>query len=189
MPSSAIESVPYIIEFIRKYNPEIRSVLDIGIGFGKNAFLLREYFDVKKHQAFQPNQWQLNIVGIDIYDGYISDLQKMLYSQIVIGDVFEELPNLGQFDVVILSDVLEHFSKEDGLKLLNRLFDHSSDIVIATPQGFLEHSASGDNPHEEHKSGWILDDFESFNVIESTVIPRIRKKEEVLVVYLRNEMH
>ena len=48
MPSSASETIPYLLEFTRKNRPQLKTVLDIGIGFGKDGFLLREYFDVKE---------------------------------------------------------------------------------------------------------------------------------------------
>jgi len=95
---------------------------------------------------------------------------------------------LGNFDLAILSDVLEHFDKAEGYELLNNLFEHVEDIVIATPLGFHEHGAEDDNPHEEHKSGWTLEDFGRYSVIDSAVIDRIRKSEQVLVVYLRKSI-
>lgn len=122
---------------------------------------------------------------MDIYDGYLSELQRLLYSKIIIGDIFEALPQLGHFDLAILGDIIEHFEKEKGKELLKKLFEHVEDIIITTPNGFLEHEATGNNQHEEHKSGWTLSDFDEFNVVDSVVIPRIRKDEEVLVVYLR----
>ncbi len=188
MPSSASETIPYLIEFTRKNRPELKTVLDVGIGFGKDGFLLREYYDAKEWHKFQPNDWQLKITGVDIYDGYLSELQKIIYNEIIIGDIQEVLPKLGNFDLAILSDVLEHFDKAEGYELLNNLFEHVEDIVIATPLGFHEHGAEDDNPHEEHKSGWTLEDFGRYSVIDSAVIDRIRKSEQVLVVYLRKSI-
>lgn len=185
MPSSASETIPYLIEFTRKNRPELKTVLDVGIGFGKDGFLLREYYDAKEWHKFQPQDWQLKITGVDIYDGYLSELQKIIYNDIVIGDIREVLPNLGNFDLAILSDVLEHFSKDDGYSLLNSLFEHVEDILIATPLGFHEHPAEGNNPHEEHKSGWVLEDFNGYEIVDSAVVDRIRKSEQVLVAYIR----
>lgn len=187
MPSSASETIPYEVEFIRKNRPNLASVLDVGIGFGKGAFLIREYFDVKENHLYQPKDWKIKIVGVDIYEGYLSELQKILYNKIIIGDIFEVLPKLGSFDLAILGDIIEHFTKEDGLKLLRELFKHVEDIVIMTPKGFLAHPAKDENKYEEHKSGWIIDDFKEFELVDHAVVPRIRKKEEVLVVYLRNK--
>lgn len=185
MPSSASESIPYLIDFIRKHRPDLKSVLDVGIGFGKVGFLLREYFDVKNHSAFKPSDWHLHLTGVDIYDDYLSELQHLLYDEIIIGDIFEVLPDLKQYDLAVLSDVLEHLDKDEGHQLIKSLFKHASDIIITTPVGFLDHPAKGDNPHEAHKSGWELVDFEQYSVVESKVVERIRKEEQVLVVYLQ----
>lgn len=186
MPSSASESIPYIIEFTRKNKPSLKTVLDVGIGFGKDGFLMREYFDVKEWHKFQPDDWLLKITGVDIYDGYLSAIQKIIYNDIIIGDIRDVMPNLGSYDLAILSDVLEHFDKKEGHKLLKDLFFHVSDIVIATPLGYLDHPAEGNNPYEAHKSGWTLADFSSFTILDSAIIKRIRKPEQLLVVYLRN---
>ncbi len=185
MPSSTSESIPYEIEFIRKNRPQLTSVLDVGIGFGKGGFLIREYFDVKEHNLYQPKDWKVKITGVEVYPQYLSDLQRLLYNEIIIGDIFEVLPKLGKYDLAILGDIIEHFPKDKGLLLLHKLFDYVEDIVIATPNGFLSHPAIGDNAYEEHKSGWTVEDFKEFTVVDKAVIHRIRKDEEVLVVYLR----
>lgn len=71
MPSSAPEGIPYIIEYLRKYEPKLHSVLDVGIGFGKFGYLLRDYYDAKTNFRFQPSEWRLQITGVDVYPGYI----------------------------------------------------------------------------------------------------------------------
>lgn len=48
MPSSASESIPYLIEFAREVVPYPQRILDIGMGFGKLGFLIREYFEAKE---------------------------------------------------------------------------------------------------------------------------------------------
>lgn len=186
MPSSAIEAVPYLVEFIRKNNPQLKSVLDVGIGFGKDGFLLREYFDAKTYHKFQPKEWLLEITGIEIFPSYLSELQKLIYNKILIGDVFDLLPSLGNYDLAILADVIEHFPKEKGYILLDRLFQHTNDIIITTPNGFLKQARGAlNNKYEEHKSGWTLDDFKRFRIEDSAVVSRIRKEEELLVVYIK----
>ena len=184
MPSSASESIPYAIEYIRKNRPQLKTVLDVGIGFGKYGFLLREYFDVKEGHKYQPKDWELKITGVEIFENYLSEIQRILYNKIIIGNVLEALPTLGNYDLAILSDVIEHFSKEEGITLLNELFKHCEDIIITTPLGFHEHK-SGENRHEEHKSGWIMEDFSNFNIIDSIIISRIRSEDKLLIVYLR----
>lgn len=183
MPSSASESIPYLIEFVRKNRPNLSTVLDVGVGFGKDGFLLREYYEAKEHHRYQPKDWKLKITGVEIFEPYISDLQRSIYTEIIIGDVFAVLAKLGKFELAILGDVIEHLPKEDGFKLIHELFNHVEDIIIVTPKGLKEHSDE-DNPYEEHKSGWDLKDFKEFTIIDEAIVKRLMKPEEVLVVYL-----
>lgn len=189
MPSSAIEGVPYIIEYLRKHKPNLTSILDVGVGFGKFGYLLRDYFDAKTHFRFQPHEWKLQIIGVDAYAGYLSHIQRAIYTKIVIGDIFEVLPELGRFEVALLSDVIEHFSKEKGILLLRQLFDHVEDIVISTPLGFLPKIGGSVqiNPLEQHLSGWQLEDFSEFYQVEYVITQRIRKPGSVLIVYLKKK--
>jgi len=168
-----------LLFFIKK-----QKLNDVGFGFGKIGYLFREYFESKKIGRHKPEDWLLKIDGVDIYDGYLSEVQKQIYNNIFIDDIFNVLPKLGEYDVSILSDVLEHFTKEDGYRLLDELFKHSKDIIVATPNGFLKQGPQ-DNPNQEHLSGWELDDFKRYNVVEKYLIPRLRKDQEVIFVYLR----
>jgi hypothetical protein len=189
MPSSSPESVSYVIEYLRKHRPELQSVLDVGFGFGKFGYLIRDYFEAKSKLLFQPEQWKLKIVGVDIFDGYLSEIQRIIYSQIIIGDIFNVLPKLGKFEVAILSDVIEHFSKDKGKILIDELFKHVEDIVISTPLGFLkkESASVALNSHEDHISGWTPEDFNNYYVLESVVIPRIYKPQSVIVMYIQKK--
>jgi hypothetical protein len=186
MPSSASESIPYIIEFSREIIPKPQRILDVGVGFGKFGFLIREYYEAKEFNRFKKDDWQIELVGIEIFEPYITELQKIIYNQIIIGDVFEKIKTLGKFDLAFLGDILEHFEKDAGCKLLNQLLEHTQYLLIATPNGFLKHEISGGNVREMHKSGWTLKDFENYQIVKSIVIPRIRKNEEILIVMLKS---
>lgn len=59
------------------------------------------------------------------------------------------------FDVVLASDLIEHLTKDDGLKLLadmERIARHR--VVVFTPNGFLPQTSYHDNTLQEHLSGW-----------------------------------
>lgn len=185
MSTSASEAIPYIVEFLREGVPHPKRILDIGVGFGKLGFLIRDYFEAKENLRFSKDDWRIKIVGIEIYPKYISKLQKYLYDQILIGDVFDKLPTLGKFDVVLLGDIIEHFEKEDGHRLLAELFKHTKNIVVSTPYGYKAQAKIGRNNNEAHSSGWTLKDFKRYTIVKQKKIPRIRRKENVLVVFLR----
>lgn len=62
------------------------------------------------------------------------------------------------FDCVIALDVIEHLTKEDGLRLLDAMESIARRrVVIFTPNGFLPQPAEADNPHQLHVSGWTPD--------------------------------
>lgn len=185
MPSSASESIPYIIEFAREIVPKPNSILDVGVGFGKLGFLVREYYEAKEFNRFKKDDWQINLIGIEIFKPYITELQKIIYNQIIIGDVFEEIKTLGKFDITFLGDILEHFEKDMSYNLLDQLLKHTQYLIITTPNGFLKHEVAGGNMHETHKSGWTLKDFNNYQIVKSIIIPRIRKNEEVLVLMIK----
>lgn len=148
---------------------------------------MRDYFDAKTNFRFQPHEWKLNIIGVDAYTGYLSHIQRDIYTKIVIGDIIEVLPKLGKFEVALLSDIIEHFSKEKGIFLLRQLFKHVEDIVISTPLGFLPKTGRSVqiNPLERRVSGWNMEDFSEFQIVEHAIVPRIRKPNSVLIVYLK----
>lgn len=185
MPTSASEAIPYIVEFLREEVPHPKRVLDVGVGFGKLGFLIRDYYEAKENLRFSKGEWKIKIVGIEIHRKYISPLQRHLYDEILIGDVFDKLPALGRFDVALLGDIIEHFEKEEGHRLLAELFKHTKNIVVSTPYGYKAQAKIGGNNNEAHKSGWTSKDFKRYTIVKQKKIPRIRRKEHVLVVFLR----
>jgi hypothetical protein len=83
----------------------------------------------------------------------------------VLGDhpVFDK-----HYDVAICSDGIEHLSKEDGLKLVERMKAISDKQIIMTPLGCYLVDENGTDPRG-HKSGWQPEEFEGFN---SVVFPQ-----------------
>jgi len=66
------------------------------------------------------------------------------------------------FDVVVLSHVIEHFTRDEGLEALRRIEGLARHLVyVETPHGFLEQHALRGNPYMRHFSGWFTHDFES----------------------------
>lgn len=165
------------------------SVLDIGIGFGKFGFLAREYTDVRLGRYFD---WKTRIDGIEIFEKYITQLQREIYDNIYIGDAIEILPTLDRYDMIICSDVLEHFNEKDGAALLDSIREKSRFSMIATPVKVLQQEALYDNEHERHLSAWseeILSNwgevlqFENTYLLEITSIPQAKYGDTVRVHY------
>lgn len=64
----------------------------------------------------------------------------------------------GMYDVALCSDGIEHLSKADGLKLLDRMTRLSRKRIIFTPLGDYIVEPDTTDP-EKHKSGWLPKDF------------------------------
>lgn len=67
------------------------------------------------------------------------------------------------FDIVLLSDVIEHLNKEDGLRLMKDAETIARKrVIIFTPNGFLTQTPEDDNLHQTHLSGWSPKEMRSF---------------------------
>ncbi|HID99661.1 MAG TPA: methyltransferase domain-containing protein [Thiotrichaceae bacterium] len=110
-------------------------------------------------------------VGIEKYK---PDLEIAKQSQT--HDEFYELDalnckeNLGenQFDICVAFDVIEHFTKKEGLQLLADMEQMASKrVIIFTPNGFLPQQGFEKGDFQEHLSGWDVDEMRTlgYNVI------------------------
>lgn len=162
MPSSRPELIPFVVNLVMQVQP--RSILEIGTGFGKYGFLFREYLDIWGAAAdtarLEPSNWQVRIDGIEFYEPYITDLQRKIYDNIIIGDAMTEIDALGRYDLIFLGDVIEHFPKEDGRLLLEKCQAHANRlIVVTTPNYFNPQGAEYGNDKETHHCLWMREDF------------------------------
>ncbi len=191
MSSSVPCNIPYVLKLVAKnifFDADISqidfrrisegkpvplpefSILDVGCGFGKWGFLIRDTFEVMLGQNFRKQDWRISITGVEPFDRCITGIQKDLYHKIIQKDIFEAFSELEKYDLVILGDVIEHFEKRKAFELLNKLFKHSDNIIVSTPLGFIPQGAWADNHREIHKSGWDLEDFEKFNIVEYKIL-------------------
>jgi len=78
--------------------------------------------------------------------------------EFVCDDVFNWFGrNQQQYDVMICSDGVEHFTKGNGLHLINLMSHYSNKAIIFTPLG--EVSVTNDWHPDSHKCGLTPDDF------------------------------
>jgi len=145
-------------------------ILDIGSGFGKWGFLIRDTFDVMLFQNFNKEDWKLDITAIEPFPNCITPLQENIYNKIIKKEFFDCIDDLGQFDLVIFGDVIEHFEKEKGYEVLEKIFEHTNNIIVSTPNGFMPQGAWAENELEIHKSGWTIEDFSKYNVKEHCIV-------------------
>ena len=156
MPVSDYRHIPDVLDAVCQVNP--KTILDIGIGFGRWGILCREVLEVY-NQRLQPETWVVQIDGIEIHRPYRNPLWEVAYNRVHIGNAFEIVGSLGRYDLILSCDVIEHFDKEIGSLLLKKLC-HQGDIVIVTsPRGFTPQGAVYGNEYESHRSGRCKNDF------------------------------
>lgn len=158
------------MEIVRGIQP--KNVLDIGIGCGKYGMLMREYLDGHwTHGAFhKKDTWKTTIVGMEIWEEYITPIHEYLYDEILICDAYDWIMNhnhIGTFDLILMGDVIEHFPKEQGKELIKKInakwLSPKGHLVVSTPnfqtQINNEAVAVFGNKHEVHRCRWTLNDF------------------------------
>jgi hypothetical protein len=155
MPTSDYHQISDVLHVIEQVGPA--HVLDVGVGFGKWGFLCREILDVY-YERVQPESWTTVIDGIEIYEPYRNPTWSLAYNTIHIGDAREIVPQLGRYDLVICSDVIEHFTKPDGVALIDELLRHAPIVIVTTPAGEAPQGAAYGNVHETHLSSWTRAD-------------------------------
>ena len=148
MPSSRIDHVPAVIGYVAQTKPQ--RVLDIGVGFGKWGFLFREYLEIWGGHL----DWTHTIEGIEVFPDYIGAHQLAVYDEIHIGNALDVVPTLGDYDLIFMGDVIEHFTTEDALCLVRECRKHAKNVLMSTPNGFVKQGDSFGNEHERHLSSW-----------------------------------
>jgi 2-polyprenyl-3-methyl-5-hydroxy-6-metoxy-1,4-benzoquinol methylase len=121
------------------------------LGCGKNSLIVRSGL-IKK----------LSVTGVDIFKPYL-ELHRSsgLYDNCVLADITKvEFVN-NSFDAVVCMDVLEHIDKKEGIELLEKMKRWGEKVIITTPNGYVGWYAADGNIHQNHKSGWFIEDFTS----------------------------
>src|SRR5437868_4061842 len=166
MPSSRPNTIPTIIHLIRQLKP--RSILDVGIGFGKWGHLFREYTDILEAEhdprRYERKNWKVQIDGIEGFPRYITEMHRFLYNQIHIGNACELIRKLPSYDVIFMGDIIEHLEKNDGVELLRQAIEKSKKaVIVSTPKDETEQGELCANELERHRSLWSAKDFRKFN--------------------------
>lgn len=154
MPYSSHHGASLVVEHAVWLQP--RQVLDIGFGFGKWGFLLREALDFIDGRVARED-WAVTIDGIDARENG-SPLEGWVYDDVQIGDIRELIDDLKPYDLVVMGDVIEHFDKAEGISLLHTLLAKHRNVLLTTPYAFFEQEIEG-NPYQRHRSHWTINDF------------------------------
>lgn len=156
MPHSSHLALTPMLDHVVRMRP--KSVLDVGVGFGKWGFLIREALDFMDGRL-KRETWQVRIDGIDAFP-YRSPLHEWVYDSVRIADAVEVAGELEGYDLVVLGDVIEHIEKDVGVRFLRSLVERNGNVLVTTPLEFFEQEM--ENPYERHVSHWTQADFEGW---------------------------
>ena len=157
MPIGSYSSFRDIMRQVLMHNP--RSVLDLGVGHGINGAGIRNWLNV----GVVDNYKDTFIMGVEGFSEYESPLWKC-YDMVYLSTIQEFLAAREQgFDCVLMTDVLEHFDKDEGnaviSNIINYMLNPGGILLISTPAVWIEQGAAYGNELETHRSLWHFTDF------------------------------
>src|SRR5574343_522333 len=169
MPVSDYNNIPAILDRIVTAKP--KSILDLGIGWGKWGCLVREVLDAVDGRI-SDFESAVDIVGVEGFVKYSNPNWKNYTGGVNIENFAAKVNwhHYVNFDMVLAIDCLEHLPKGDAVELINYLVENNRELIISVPLG---NCPQGDrvgnliNPLECHLSTWIEDDkflFKKYNV-------------------------
>ena len=65
-----------------------------------------------------------------------------------------------------MTDVLEHFNKEDGFKMLDLIKEKAPDFFITTPQNPTKQGAVNGNEYECHRSAFSVEELQQYGKVD-----------------------
>jgi hypothetical protein len=151
MPTSEHWQIPYVVDVLARERPA--KVLDVGAGYGKYGVLAREYAGATLVDAADAVAPRYPVYD-HVYLGDLTQIEHVLPAE------------AAGYDLALFIDVIEHFEKADGYRVLDALTRRAKKVLIATPLGFRPQEVPG-MPYETHRSGWRPGDFRQRYRVES----------------------
>lgn len=157
MPIGSYSSFRDIMRQVLMHNP--KTVLDLGIGHGINGAGIRNWLNV----GIKSNYKQTTLIGVEGFSEYRSPLWDCYDTILEVTIQYFLQNNTKQFDCVIMTDVLEHFDKDEGNTVIKKIVDDVLNpggiLLISTPAVWIEQGAAYNNELETHRSLWHFTDF------------------------------
>lgn len=134
------------------------SVLDLGVGMGMNGAAVRNWLDLGTKQA-NGGKWRVKLDGVEAFSKYKNPAWQ-LYDKVYEVDIRKFIEMNVSYDLVIMTDVIEHFDKAEGLAILQRLKEICNKaVMVSTPAIWIEQGDAYGNVFETHRSLWTVQDF------------------------------
>lgn len=163
MPSSHPELLHPLVSIMSQANP--KTMLDVGCGYGKFGFLAREYLGLWTDGNGDKHKLE-TVDAIEAHEAYIGPLQREVYDTIMIGNICTLCDNIGDYDLILMVEVLEHLGAESGQRVLGVLKERAKALVVTTPKVVKDQGAEFGNDYEIHRSQWEPKDFAKANCTE-----------------------
>ena len=166
------ENIPIILETVKNINP--KKIVDVGAGMGKYGLLVREQYLSSKAGEGELSPKDDIIIDViedtEYFFEFRPGLLEAIYDNVFKNSVFDSMDILLQnkYDLVLLIDVVEHWTKENTLKLLREINKYS-DMLISTPKRTSMYTKHYYGDPRHHITQWSESDFKGFkfNVIPS----------------------
>lgn len=152
MPIGSFSTFRDVIRLVLMHNP--KTVLDLGIGHGINGAGVRNWLDVGM-------EYKTHLEGVEgfNYRSPLWDCYNVVHETTI--DKFFETDSR-KWDCILMTDVIEHFTKDDGVFVITRCKERLSPgglFVVVTPGVWIEQGAAYGNELETHRSLWGPLDF------------------------------
>ena len=135
MPNSYTVFKPEIRQWFIENVPTSKRVLDVGPGQGTYSELLREL--------------GYRMDAVEVFAPYVDrfDLRDK-YDNVYVANILEF--NWKDYDFIILGDVLEHLTKEDGQQFMKELQFYGKQCLVAIPYTMEQDGEEYGNTYETH---------------------------------------
>jgi 2-polyprenyl-3-methyl-5-hydroxy-6-metoxy-1,4-benzoquinol methylase len=142
-------TIPIVVSYL-KAHPELKSVLDIGVGYGKYGFLIREYLETH-HGRFKKGEFKIRVDGVEPFQEMLT-FQYQIYDNIYLKPIQQLEVQKGQYDLILWIDILEHMEPEEAVATFNRLKSAGREHLIATPKTFQRQNIIVNTEYDQHRS-------------------------------------
>ena len=138
---------PDLVKYLRKELFNCDTVLDLGCGYNSPIQHLNVPFSV----------------GVEKFEPYLKESkEKGIHNQYIKADITKIEFRPKSFDAVLCIEVLEHLTKEEGYELIKKMETWArKKIIITTPNGYIYQDEYDNNPFQEHKSGWTVEELKN----------------------------
>ena len=146
MPIGSLSVFSEVIRIVILNAP--KKVLDVGVGYGINGAAIRNWM-------LDAVAKEIKIDGLEPFKKYNNPLWKC-YDK-VINEPLETVEIKEKYNVIVCTDVCEHWKPEDitgNLEKLKSLLTPSGVLLLSTPAIWIEQGAVNGNDYEIHKSRW-----------------------------------